>query len=91
MVVRDNFTLKSVMPFQDEPLESDPEKQQQKMLSLVYKEGLYWVYHFKSIYSKDKPEQLCSPQEFAHTDQVWQIVRLQNIPHERVLLTETSL
>lgn len=56
MVVRDNFTLKSVMPFQDEPLESDPEKQQQKMLSLVYKEGLYWVYHFKSIYSKEKPE-----------------------------------
>ena len=26
---------------------------------------------FFSMFSKEKPDQLCSAQEFAHTDQVW--------------------
>ena len=62
MVVRDKYELKAVMPFADES------EEMQKLFSLVYKEGVYWIYHFKSMFSKEKSDQLCTAAEFAHTD-----------------------
>ena len=47
MLVRDEFSLKTVVPKLDCP------KSFQKLVSLVYKKGAYWVYHQRTLYKKD--------------------------------------
>ena len=47
MVVRDDVTLKNVMPKLDCP------DNYQMLLSAVYKSGAYWLYHPKTIYKPD--------------------------------------
>jgi hypothetical protein len=41
------------------------------------------------MYRKDNPLEQLTGTEFPHTDQVWQVIRLQNIPYEKYLLTES--
>jgi len=57
----------------------------------VYKHGLYWIYHCKSVFKKGDLNEPLPAESFPHTEQVWQCIRLQNIPYERFLLTESIL
>ena len=68
ILARDEASLKSVMPKLDTP---DSYKM---LLSSVYKNGAYWIYHNQSLYKQDGELN----EEFSHFDQVWQVVRLQN-------------
>ena len=44
MLIReDNYKIKSITPLEDE--DQQPKEKSQKLCSLVYKHGLYWVYH----------------------------------------------
>lgn len=47
MLVRDEFSIKTVVPNLDCP------QPFQKLVSLVYKKGSYWAYHHRTLYKKD--------------------------------------
>lgn len=68
-IVRDGLSLKTVIPNLD-----DQYKDFQKLLSLVYRNGRYWVYHQRTLYD-EKGE---FDNDFTHFKQVWQVVRFQN-------------
>ena len=52
-----------------------------------YKVGLEKIMAFM----EDYPLEQLTGTEFPHTDQVWQVIRLQNIPYEKYLLTESVI
>ena len=54
-VVRDKNQVVSHMPFKDDEELPSNSAENQKLFSLVYKQGLYWIYHYRSMYRKDKP------------------------------------
>ena len=62
LLVRDESTLKTVMPKLGCP---DSYKE---LLSTVYKNGAYWVYHSKSLYQAENGE---LDEKYSHFDQVW--------------------
>ena len=68
MLVRDDSTLKTVMPKLGCP------DTYQMLLSVVYKSGSYWVYHTKTLYKPDGD----MDDKYSHFEQAWQIIRLQN-------------
>ena len=64
MLVRDNkFSIKSIVPFGEDE-EDDRIELNQKLGTLVYKHGLYWIYHYKSLFKKDNPTEPLSGTEF---------------------------
>ena len=69
MLVRDDQSLKTVLPKLDCPRDNF-----NKLISLVYKNGAYWAYHSRTLYT-NKGE---VDSEFNHFEQAWQVVRLAN-------------
>ena len=45
------------------------------LISVIYKQGLYWIYHNRSLF---KPLSLERDNDYSHTDQAWIIIRYQN-------------
>lgn len=50
MLTREGFSIKSIVPFGDE--DDGKNDTSQKLGSLVYKHGMYWIYHYKSLFKK---------------------------------------
>ena len=65
-LVNDENNLKTTMPKFECP------ESYQKLLSLVYKNGSYWVYHVQTLYRPDGE----LDEKLSHFAQAWQIVRL---------------
>lgn len=63
---RNEDQLKSIMPRLDSP------SSYKMLLTAVYKNGAYWIYHNESLYNKKGEVN----EDFSHFEQVWQIVRL---------------
>ena len=61
MLVRDEDTLKTIMPKLGCP------ESYQMLVSIVYKAGAYWVYHTKTLY---KPNGELD-EKYNHFDQAW--------------------
>ena len=53
------------------------------LISIVYKNGAYWVYHNRSLYNKDGE----IDDDFSHFDQIWQVIRLQNQKTKKLTTT----
>lgn len=61
LVVRDANSLKTTLPKLDTP------ESYQKLLSVVYKNGKYWVYNVQSLYTPEGD----NSESFTHFKQVW--------------------
>ena len=75
MLVRDEAVLKTVVPRLGCP------ESYQNLLSVVYKQGAYWVYHTKTLYKNDGE----MDEKYNHFDQAWQVVRLQNLKTRKLV------
>jgi len=63
MVARKEDEIKAVIP------NVDGQEEYQNLLSLVYKQGSYWLYHCKSLQDETFKN---------HTERVWRIVKYEN-------------
>lgn len=61
--------LKSVLP------SLEPPSDYQMLISIVYKSGLYWIYHSRSLF---KPSSEDRDPDYSHTEQAWLLIRFQN-------------
>jgi hypothetical protein len=68
-LAREKTLLKSVMP------SLEPPSDYQMLISVIYKQGMYWIYHNRSLF---KPGKFEKDNAYNHTDQAWLIVRYQN-------------
>jgi len=58
----------------------EEDKSLSKLISIVYKNGSYWVYHMRTLY---KPTGQLD-KEFNHAEQAWQVVRLHNLKTKKL-------
>ena len=80
-MVRDKNKLKTIVT------KLDSSDNYQMLLSVVYKNGAYWVYHTKTLYKADGE----IDNTYNHFQQAWQVVRLSNLRSKKELTTDREI
>jgi len=63
------YTIKSIVPLEDESdSKFENDKPRQKLFNFVYKNGIYWVYHYKSNKKTANISDKKAWEEFPHSE-----------------------
>ena len=80
---QNKWFVRSVMPMEEGNLPDNSNK----LVSFVYKDNSYWVYHAKTLYKSNGEVD----EKFSHFDQAWQIVRLSNFRPKKKICSGDDL